>query len=725
MNLQAFGLIAAGLIAALSPQARADEAASDPYLWLEEVEGEEALAWVREQNARSLAILENEPAFAALLEDATAILTSSERLALGEIHNGAVYNFWQGDQHVRGLWRRASVESYRAGEPEWETLIDYDALAAEEERNWVAGDIECLAPEYRHCMIELSDGGKDAAYWREFDAKAKAFVEDGFSLPEAKTFLDWVDADTLLVGTDWGEGTLTTSGYPSEIRRWSRGEAMADAAAVMSVDKNDVWASPIVSQDSGVAHEFILRGPSFFEREYHYLGADGARSILPSPRNADLQGVFEDRAIFFLREDWTHQGETYKQGSVVAYSLAVERAKMELEKQGGTVLFAAGDGVVETVFEATPAQSVETVEIGKSNILIQYLDNVSGKAVRVKRKKNGAWRAEEIDLPNNGVVSIVSAGGGTDDAMFSYESMTTPDSLYFVTAKNKVEKIAETPAFFDASDIVVEQRFAESKDGTRVPYFVMGLRDVLARGDAPTIQYGYGGFLASILPLYYEDPARPQHGALAGRLWVARGGVMALSNIRGGSEYGPAWHEAALKKNRQRAFDDFIAVSEALIETGVTSPEKLGAIGRSNGGLLMGAMLTQRPDLYAALDIGVPLFDMKRYNKLLAGASWIGEYGDPDIPEEWAYISQYSPYQLLKEGEPYPKVLFYTSTKDDRVHPGHARKAAAKLADLGYDFFYYENIEGGHGGTANQDQLAYRTALEYAYFVHQLMNSDD
>ncbi|MEO1252068.1 MAG: prolyl oligopeptidase family serine peptidase, partial [Pseudomonadota bacterium] len=650
---------------------------------------------------------------------------SSERLALGEIHNGAVYNFWQGDQHVRGLWRRASVESYRAGEPEWETLIDYDALAAEEERNWVAGDIECLAPEYRHCMIELSDGGKDAAYWREFDAKAKAFVEDGFSLPEAKTFLDWVDADTLLVGTDWGEGTLTTSGYPSEIRRWSRGEAMADAAAVMSVDKNDVWASPIVSQDSGVAHEFILRGPSFFEREYHYLGADGARSILPSPRNADLQGVFEDRAIFFLREDWTHQGETYKQGSVVAYSLAVERAKMELEKQGGTVLFAAGDGVVETVFEATPAQSVETVEIGKSNILIQYLDNVSGKAVRVKRKKNGAWRAEEIDLPNNGVVSIVSAGGGTDDAMFSYESMTTPDSLYFVTAKNKVEKIAETPAFFDASDIVVEQRFAESKDGTRVPYFVMGLRDVLARGDAPTIQYGYGGFLASILPLYYEDPARPQHGALAGRLWVARGGVMALSNIRGGSEYGPAWHEAALKKNRQRAFDDFIAVSEALIETGVTSPEKLGAIGRSNGGLLMGAMLTQRPDLYAALDIGVPLFDMKRYNKLLAGASWIGEYGDPDIPEEWAYISQYSPYQLLKEGEPYPKVLFYTSTKDDRVHPGHARKAAAKLADLGYDFFYYENIEGGHGGTANQDQLAYRTALEYAYFVHQLMNSDD
>jgi len=327
-------------------------------------------------------------------------------------------------------------------------------------------------------------------------------------------------------------------------------------------------------------------------------------------------------------------------------------------------------------------------------------------------------------MPANGVVEIASSGGGTDDAMLSFESMTTPESLYYVTADNKVEKIMETPAFYDATGVVVEQRFATSADGTKVPYFIMGRDSVLKQGDAPTIQYGYGGFLASILPVYYDEPSRPQHGALAGLLWVQRGGVMVLSNIRGGSEYGPRWHEAALKENRQRSFDDFIAVSEDLIETGVTSPEKLGIIGRSNGGLLMGAMLTQRPELYNAIDIGVPLFDMKRYNKLLAGASWMGEYGNPDVPEEWEYISQYSPYQNLEANQSYPKVLFYTSTKDDRVHPGHARKAAARLDELGYDFYYYENIEGGHGGTANQDQLAYRTALEYVYFVRQLMGEE-
>ena len=313
--------------------------------------------------------------------------------------------------------------------------------------------------------------------------------------------------------------------------------------------------------------------------------------------------------------------------------------------------------------------------------------------------------------------------------MFSYESLTTPDTLYYVEGRDRyppgvvdaAQKIMETPPFYDATGIVVEQRFATSADGTKVPYFIMGEDAVLKQGNAPTIQYGYGGFLIPTLPVYYEDPARPQQGALAGLLWVKRGGVLVLANIRGGSEYGPRWHQAALKQNRQRAYDDFIAVSEDLIANGVTSPKKLGIIGRSNGGLLMGVMLTERPDLYAAIDIGAPLLDMKRYNKLLAGASWMGEYGDPDIPEEWAYISKYSPYQNVKAGEPYPKVLFYTSTKDDRVHPGHARKMAARLGGLGYPYYYYENIEGGHGGTANQQQLARRTALEYVYFARMLM----
>ncbi|WP_425410686.1 prolyl oligopeptidase family serine peptidase [Hyphococcus sp.] len=682
-------------------------AQDDPFLWLEEVESEKALDWVKAQNARSQAELEADPRFDAMLEEALSVLTSQARLPLGEIQNGAVYNFWQDDDHVRGLWRRASVESYRAGEPDWEILIDFDALAAREDRNWVRGATVCLSPAYVHCMVELSDGGKDAGLWREFNTQTKEFVEGGFFIPEAKSGVAWVDSDTLLVGTDWGENSLTSSGYAREVRRVRRGDGLDEAQTVLRVNEDDVAATPVVYRDGGAPYEFVQRGQSFFEREFFLAQDDGNTTKLPLPLNADIQGMLDGRVIFFLREVWNFKEETYPQGAVVAYDLENERA--------------------ELVMSAADNESIESVGIGKSSIIIQYLDDVSGAAVRLMRDpEQGTWNAAPIPLPENGVVSLVSSGGGTDDALFSFESLTTPDSLYFVDAgkDGEVRKIMDTPPFYDATGVVVEQRFATSADGTKVPYYIMAQDSVLKEGDAPTVQYAYGGFLSATLPVYYSDPSRPQHGALAGLMWVKRGGVLVLSNIRGGSEYGPRWHQAALKENRQRAFNDFIAISEDLIETGVTSPEKLGAIGRSNGGLLMGALLTQRPDLYAALDIGVPLFDMQRYNKLLAGASWMGEYGNPDIPEEWAYISEYSPYQKLEADKNYPKVLFYTSTKDDRVHPGHARKAAAKMDALGYDFFYYENIEGGHGGTANQDQLAYRTALEYAYFATMLMEAD-
>lgn len=692
---------AAAALLALGSAAAAEE--SDPYLWLENVEGEKALDWVRGQNERSLSDLESDARFEPMYEEALSVLTSDQRLALGQVHNGQVYNFWQDEDHKRGLWRRASVESYRSGSPAWETVLDFDALAAAEDRNWIRGSTVCLSPEYVHCMVELSDGGKDAGYWREFNTEEKAFVDGGFALDEAKSYVTWYDENTLIIGTDTGEGSLTSSGYPRTVQRLERGESIDDAPVIFEGEEGDVGEFTIVEHEENETHVIISRAVTFFESEYHYTKGDGEFEKLPLPLNTDYQGMLDGRAIFTLREDWTHNGDSFAQGTVVAYALA--------------------DGAVETVFESADNQSVDDVEIGKSNIIIQYLDDVSGAAVRITRARNGVWKAKAIKLPENGVLAITSAGGGTDDAIFSFESMTIPDSLYYVTAKNKVEKIAQTKPFYDATGVVVEQRFATSADGTKVPYYIMGLDSVLKQGNAPTVQYGYGGFLVPILPVYYEDPSRPQHGALAGLMWVKRGGVLVISNIRGGSEYGSRWHQAALKENRQRAFDDFIAISEDLIETGVTSPEKLGAIGRSNGGLLMGAMLTQRPDLYGAIDIGVPLLDMKRYNKLLAGASWMGEYGNPDIPEEWAYISKYSPYQHLKAGEPYPKVLFYTSTKDDRVHPAHARKAAAKMSDLGYDFFYYENIEGGHGGTANQDQLAHRTALEWVYFARMLMGA--
>jgi prolyl oligopeptidase len=680
----------------------------DPFLWLEEIESEKALDWVRAQNKESLAVLEADPRFEAMVGEAREILNSTARIPDGSIHNGHVYNFWQDAAHVRGLWRRASVKSYASGKPQWETLIDYDRLAANEGKNWVSGTIACLSPAHVHCMIELSDGGKDAGLWREFNTETKAFVDDGFALGEGKSNLAWIDENTLLVGADLGPGSLTTSGYPKALRLWKRGETVAESPIFLEGTDTDVSTYPQISHDGDKTHLFVNRAVTFFESEYHYAAGPGAAPVkLPAPAKSDFFDVLDGRAIFLIREPWRHNGKDYPSGVLIAYDLA--------------------SGEAEVAFAPAANQAIDdgSVEVGKSDIIVRYLEDVSGRAARVYRdRKSGQWKTKPIDLPGAGVVKIVSAGGGTDDALFTYESMTTPTTLYYVSKKNKTKAIMSAPAFYDATDVVVEQRFATSKDGTRVPYFIMGKRDVLAKGNAPTIQYGYGGFLNPILPVYYEDPSRPQHGALAGKMWVARGGVIVLSNIRGGSEYGPSWHAAALKENRQKSFDDFIAISEDLIKSGVTSREKLGAIGRSNGGLLMGAILTQRPELYAAIDCGVPLFDMKRYSKLLAGASWMAEYGNPDIEEEWAYISQYSPYQKLEKGKPYPKAFFYTSTKDDRVHPGHARKAVAKLAALGYPVLYYENIEGGHGGTANQDQLAHRTALEYAYFAHMLMGQE-
>jgi prolyl oligopeptidase len=679
--------------------------AEDPHLWLEEVEGEKALDWVRAQNAESLAVLEADSRFQPMLAEAKEILNSTARIPDGEIHNGHVYNFWQDAEHVRGLWRRASVKSYKAGSPTWETVIDYDKLAADEGRNWVSGSISCLAPAHVHCMIEVSDGGKDAGYWREFNTQTKSFVDGGFALGEGKSSVAWIDENTLLVGADLGEGSLTTSGYPKAQKIWKRGETIADARIFLEGAETDVAVFPQVELEAGGAHVFANRAVDFFGTEFHYAhGGEGAPQKLPLPLRSDLVGVLDGRAMVLLREPWSHGGRDYASGVLIAYDLA--------------------SGEAEIALAPTESQAIDdsSISIGKSDILVRYLEDVAGKAARLKRdKKSGEWKLSPISLPDNGVIKIISAGGGTDDAIVSYESQTSPNALYYVTAKNKATRIMTAPAFYDAAGVVVEQRFATSKDGTKVPYFIMGKADVLKAGNAPTIQYGYGGFLSPILPVYYEDPSRPQHGALAGKLWVSRGGVLVISNIRGGSEYGPDWHSAALKENRQKSFDDFIAISEDLIRSGVTSPQKLGAIGRSNGGLLMGAILTQRPELYAAIDCGVPLFDMKRYNKLLAGASWMAEYGNPDIAEEWAYISKYSPYQNLKKGVAYPKVLFYTSTKDDRVHPGHARKAVARMTEFGHKPFYYENIEGGHGGTANQDQLAHRTALEFAYFAHMLM----
>ncbi len=689
---------AAASIAVLTLPAHAEE---DPFLWLEEVESERALDWVRGQNAETFEELTENSLYEELYAEALAILNSDARIPEGSIVGDEFHSFWQDEQYVRGVWRRTSLASFVAGEPEWSIVLDIGALADEEDVNWVYSGIDCLGGESDRCLVELSIGGKDESIYREFSLDTLEFIETGFYVPEAKSFVAWIDEDTLLVGTDWGEGSLTTSGYSRETRLWHRDTALEEARSVFVAETDDTLLAPFVYHAGDEAYPYLVRLYADWNETQYIPVVDGeAGEPLDIPLRVSFQGVVSGHAILHLEQDWATDAGDYSAGDIVALDL--------------------DGGATTLVFSPTERQAVNNVGIGLSGVYVELLDNVIGRIQRIALV-DGEWTTSTIALPDNGVALLAATSSSRDDLLVSYESSIQPTTLYHVSDDNSLSTVASLDPLYDASDVVIRQQFATSADGVEVPYFLVARQDVLEDGDAPAILYGYGGFQISILPVYYSDPSRPQHGALAGRMWISRGGVLALANLRGGGEFGPRWHQSALRENRQRAYDDYFAIAEHMIETGVTSSDKLGALGRSNGGLLLGVALTQRPDLFAALDIGVPLLDMRRYSQLLAGSSWMGEYGNPDVEEDWDFISEYSPYQNIDERADYPPVLFYTSTKDDRVHPGHARKMAAQLEQYGFDFFYYENIEGGHGGTANQEQLAMRTALEYAYFVRQLM----
>ncbi len=674
--------------------AKDDMAHDDPYLWLEEVEGEKALAWVRSQNERSLGELESDPRYQALFEDAKAILNSEDRIASASLRGGYAYNFWQDDDNKRGLWRRMPIADYVAGGKEWETLLDIDKLAEREDENWVYKGSSCLEPDYTKCIITVSRGGSDASVRREFDIETKSFVEDGYKLDEAKAGTAWVSDDLMLVGYPVSEDEVTDSGYPRIIRAWPRGSDFADQKPIYEGEKTDVGIWPFAGQTQDKTYAGIVRAVTFYDSEYYLLDPESmAVRQIPLPPKAELSGFANGMMIVSLQQNWQHGDKTYKTGSVIAYN--------------------PDDNSSELVFEPAERQAVNGVATSENAIYINLLDNIVGKVLRYN-KQDGTWQGEKIDLPDAGVVSVSSVDGKTGDALLYFENPTTPETLYFLKGDSDAPKaLQSTPAFFDTTGMVTKQYSATSKDGTEIPYFVTAKQSVLDAGPAPTIQYGYGGFQISILPNY---------SGITGKLWLERGGVYVIANIRGGGEFGPEWHQAALKQNRQLAYDDFFAVSEDLIAKGITTPEKLGIVGRSNGGLLMGVALVQRPDLYKAITIGVPLLDMLRYDKLLAGASWVGEYGDPDLAEDRPHLEALSPYQNLKEDVDYPRPFFYTSTKDDRVHPGHARKMAAKMEGFDKDFLYYENIEGGHAGSANQDQYAHIMALQYVYFARSLMD---
>mgnify|MGYP003630778966 CR=1 FL=1 len=677
----------------------------DPNLWLEEVEGENALAWVRAQNDRTVAELQADPRYAGFEAAALDALNSRERIPYGAVRDGWVYNFWQDDVNVRGLWRRTSLKSYATSDPEWETIVDFDRLSADEGRNWVYKGADCLrqvGKPARHCLVSLSDGGKDAVINREFDLATRAFVPDGFVTPEAKQGVAWVDADTLLIASDWGEGTVTDSGYPFIVRRWHRGTPLDAAEEVIRGARTQVGVWPMVMEmDDGRVLQGAVKAETFFTHSYWWLPDGEADPVRwPIPLKSSPNGIYKGQFLLSLEEDWAPEGQTdsFMSGDLVAFDAEAFLATRQLPE-------------VALVFRPDATQAVNGVAIAKGAALLSISDNVVGRVMRLETGADG-WIRTPVGLPGSGQAGVAFADEHEDTVFLNYEDFLTPDSLlsYDITTGD-IESLKSLPGKFDASGLKAEQFFATSKDGTKVPYFIVHKGDMPLDGSTPTLLYGYGGFQVSMNPAY---------SAVTGRLWLEQGGAYVLANIRGGGEFGPAWHQAGLKRDRQRIFDDFIAVGEDLITRKVTRPERLGIMGGSNGGLLMGVMLNQRPDLWNAAVVQVPLLDMLRYHVLLAGASWVDEYGSPDVPEERAFLETISPYQNFDATKPYPTPFFVTSTKDDRVHPGHARKMAKRFEDAGLPFLYYENIDGGHSAAANQTERAKRSALEFTYLSRSL-----
>ena len=666
----------------------------DPYLWLEDVEGERALTWVREQNERSLATLEADPRFDQLQADSIALANSRDRLPTGGIQDGYYYNFWQDETHVRGIYRRAPVVEFaRNASPNWEIVLDIDAIAAAENANWVFKGADCLEGSTR-CMIALSDGGRDASTYREYDFATRAFVPNGFVVPEAKSGVAWLDQNTLLVATDWGEGSMTESGYAYIIKRWTRGTPLASATEVIRGQATDVGVFPGVLQDTdGRRLPIAIEADTFFESTSWRLDGPAPQRI-SLPAKATLQGLHRGHIVATLEEAW--QG--LPQGALIAYPLS----ETSSETPHATALFAP-----------TARQSIEGVAITRDAILVAGFENVRGRILRIALDGQ-RWTTTTLDLPQTGSVTFAGSSPTESEAFAVYEDYLTPDTLYALERNvTTVRAVRSLPAQFDASPYVTEQFEAVSRDGTRVPYFILHRRDMPLNGQNPTLLYAYGGFQVSMTPGYSPN---------VGKLWLDRGGVYVMANIRGGGEFGPAWHQAGLRTHRQVIYDDFYAVERDLVERRITSPRRLGIMGGSNGGLLMGVMLNQHPEMINAAVVQVPLLDMLRYDQLLAGASWVDEYGSPSNPEERAFLETITPYQNLRRRDDFPVPFVVTSTKDDRVHPGHARKYVARMMELGMPVLYYENIDGGHAAAANLNEAARRRALEYTYLMQRLMD---
>lgn len=681
-----------------------DTSTDDPYLWLEDVDGAPAMTWVRQCNAATEAALHQVPGHAARRQRARAVLDSRERIPRVRRLGPYLFDLWRDDAHPRGLWRRTRIESFRQAEPVWEPLLDLDALAVHEGENWVWAGSVPLGPDDGRTLIRLSRGGADAVVVREFDLEAKAFVDEGFMLPEAKTDVCWQDANTLLVGTDTGPGSLTDSGYPRTVRRWRRGQPFAQAELIFEGEAADVSVGVDVDRSPGYERTIASRSLDFYRNRQWLLGDDGQWTLLDKPEDANL-AFWRDRVLLELRQPLEHQGKLHPAGALLL-SPASD--------------FLRGRPAWQAVFTPADGVSMAGWTVTREHLVLDLLDNVVGRLEVLSPSADGTWTRRPLPTPSPGSLGLSAWHDpllGDDDPyaehlLVTYEDFLSPRRLLLGTTDGSpFETLKAEPAFFDGSGQRVHQAFATSRDGTRVPYFVITPAGEPPPGGWPTLLKGYGGFEIAYLPWY---------PGTTGSLWLEGGGAMLVANLRGGGEYGPAWHQAGSRERKVNSFDDFIAVAEDAIARGLTSAPRLAIQGGSNGGLLVGAVMLMRPELFGAVVCQVPLLDMRRYHRLLAGASWMAEYGDPDDPAQWGWIAPYSPYQNLRADMALPPVLFTTSTRDDRVHPGHARKMAAKMMAQGHKVLYHENTEGGHGGAADHAQMAELLALENSFLWQQI-----
>ena len=673
----------------------------DKYVWLEDVSGARAMDWVKAENERSAKELESDPRFPALEAAEVKILESPERLPVPAINGSEVYNTWQDADHVHGILRRTSLTDYLTATPHWQTLLDYDALAKQDNEKWVQKGRECLFPGNELCLVALSAGGEDAVTLREFNLKTGKFVAGGFLLPKSKQNVSWLDKDTLLVARDWGGDTMTASGYPYVIKLLKRGQTLEQAKEIFRGNKTDVRTLGAVMHDGdGHSVSVLIRVVDFFTNEVSLLTESGAKK-LALPGKSEIEDLVSGQMIVSLNEDWKPEGSATKlaQGSVISLDLeAMKKDPVHLKPR--------------VVFAPTATEFAQTAQATKNCLLVTTLENVQGRAYSYRF--HGTWTRTKLSVPDNSTISIETANWSDDQFFLSVTGFLTPSSLLLGDAATGSLKPAKSlPPQFDASNLVVEQLWAVSKDGTKVPYFVVHRKDIKYDGNNPTLLSAYGGFQISQTPGY---------SATIGKLWLERGGIYVLANIRGGGEFGPAWHDAGLKTQRQRIYDDFAAVGRDLVTRRITSPRRLGIHGGSNGGLLMGVQMTQHPEMWNAIVIQVPLLDMLGYEHIAAGASWVGEYGSVSIPAERAFLASISPYNQLRPDVKYPEPLIFTTTKDDRVGPVHARKFAAKMEEFGKPFFYQEIVEGGHDAGADQKQRAKTFATSYTYLTRKLMD---